>query len=75
MQNYPTDGVGKEKYSNGEKIGKAFTKGQISTKLKKFSADFYKANDKRKRSNSGRVVFTVFDMCEQQWEIALLLLQ
>lgn len=75
MQNYPTNGVGKEKYSNGEKIGEAFTKGRISTKLKKFTADFYKAIDKGKRSNSGRVVFTFFDMCEQLWEIALLLLQ
>ena len=63
VQNYPTDGVGKEKYSNGEKIGEAFTKGRISAKLKKFSADFYKAIDKGKRSNSGRVVFTFFDMC------------
>ena len=67
-ENYPTGKVDKEKYPNGEKIGKVLTKDQISAILKIICTDFCKAIDKGKRGGSGRVVFTFFDLCEQQWE-------
>ena len=64
VENYPTGEVDKEKYPNGGNIGKVLTKDRISEKLKIICADFRKGIDKGKRSGSGRVVFTFFDMCE-----------
>ena len=67
-ENYPTGKVDKEKYPNGEKIGKVLTKDQISAMLKIICTDFRKAIDQGKRGGSGRVVSTFFDLCEQLWE-------
>ena len=67
VENYPTDEADKEKYPNGEKMGKVLTKDPISVKLKIIRADFRKAIDKGKRGGGGRVVFTFFNMRKQLW--------
>ena len=45
MENYPTDEADRERYSNGEKIGKDLIKDWISVKSKIIYGDFHKVVD------------------------------